>query len=430
MRLLFTAVFAINLWAQPQSLHKTWYNKAESSIYFFYNDYLVKQEISSGALDTLFLNPVPKDYPNYTPIWYDNAVHLTDRAGGWVYRLEKYSTTRIDKSFQHRKQFQASQFVHNDTLFRYGGYGFWRANNFFTYFDKTTSEWEYLPIRGIHFPPEAYGGPAFLLDGIFYSLGGKKVDYYTGLEGEKNREIWTFNFSTRKWTNRGKTGVDLESYTIVQKDSLFFLFGHPSHSKQSAVLDLQNNRIQFYDLDLESTKICNDTAPFFIADTLLYYTNGRFNRLLAFRDFFTKPDKIERLYFDEKSIFMNLTYVGLFTFLVISLTYMGVTARRMRAPRLVRGGVRCNGVFYPLRSEEEAILGLLQSKPRASTDELLGQMARTELSDSQNNKRKVDAVISINKLFKKIANNTLIKVSKDTTDKRQHIYYLKRNVLS
>ncbi|MBT6251694.1 MAG: hypothetical protein HOI84_00155, partial [Flavobacteriaceae bacterium] len=145
MRLLFTAVFAINLWAQPQSLHKTWYNKAESSIYFFYNDYLVKQEISSGALDTLFLNPVPKDYPNYTPIWYDNAVHLTDRAGGWVYRLEKDSTTRIDKSFQHRKQFHASQFVHNDTLFRYGGYGFWRANNFFTYFDKTTSEWEYLP---------------------------------------------------------------------------------------------------------------------------------------------------------------------------------------------------------------------------------------------------------------------------------------------
>jgi outer membrane PBP1 activator LpoA protein len=109
---------------------------------------------------------------------------------------------------------------------------------------------------------------------------------------------------------------------------------------------------------------------------------------------------------------------------------MGVTVRRMRAPRLVRGGVRCNGVFYPLRSEEEAILGLLQSKPSATTDELLGQMARTELSDSQNNKRKVDAVLSINKLFRKIANNTLIKVSKDTTDKRQHIYYLKRNVLS
>ena len=111
-------------------------------------------------------------------------------------------------------------------------------------------------------------------------------------------------------------------------------------------------------------------------------------------------------------------------------SYLWITYRRMRAPRLVRGGIRYNFDFYPLREEEELILGLLQSKLTATTDDILRVIGREELSNSQNNKRKADAIVEINNLVKQLVGKTIIKIRKDPTDKRQLIYYYKRNILN
>ena len=184
--------------------------------------------------------------------------------------MKKEKTLRIDRSYQHQKQHKASQFVYRDTLFRYGGYGFWRANNFFTYFDESTTEWEYYPTKGFNFPPEAYGGSCFLLGDTFYSVGGLEIDKFTGLEGEINKDIWTFDFITRKWTNLGKTAVNLSPYKIVQKDSLFYLFGHPIDTEQNLVVDLKNNNVLFYNQGLISANINKLELAFLERLTVLF----------------------------------------------------------------------------------------------------------------------------------------------------------------
>ena len=171
---------------------------------------------------TIKLNPVPEDYPLYDPIWYNNQLHLLSQRGGLLYRVENDSTIRIDKSFQHHKQFQSNDFVYRDTLFRYGGYGFWRANNFFTYFDHSTEEWEYYPTNGYLVPDEAYGGKTFILEDTFYVLGGQKVNESTGLASEKSNQIWTFNFLTREWSNRGKRALISAPIRQYKKTVFFF----------------------------------------------------------------------------------------------------------------------------------------------------------------------------------------------------------------
>ena len=133
MRLLIIALFSIQTFAQSQKANKIWYDKINETTYTFYDDQVVKEPFFNSKKDTIFFNPTPIDYPDYSSIWYDDALHLTSNRGGLVYRVEKDTTLRIDRSFQHRKQSKASQFVYRDTLFRFGGYGFWRANNFFTY---------------------------------------------------------------------------------------------------------------------------------------------------------------------------------------------------------------------------------------------------------------------------------------------------------
>ena len=430
MRLLSIILFSSLIFAQPQIAIKTWYDKINETTYTFYEDQIVKEQFFNSIKDTVLLNPIPIDYPDYSSIWYDGALHLTSKRGGLVYRVEKDTTIRIDRSFQHRKQFQASQFVHRDTLFRYGGYGFWRANNFFTYFDKMTKEWEYYRIDGFQFPPEAYGGPCFLLGDTFYSFGGREVDKFTGLGGQKNNDIWTFDFTTRKWTNLGKTAVNLSPYKIVQKDSLFYLFGHPQDTDHNLLVDLNNNQARFYKQSFTSANISKNEPAFFRGDSLYYYKNNILYSAALSENIFNNPQQVERLFFDQRTLFTNLTFVALLAFVIIALSYLWITYQRMRAPRLVRGGIRNNFDFYPLREEEELVLGLLQSKLSATSEDILRVIGREELSNSQNNKRKADAIVEINKLMKQLVGKTIIKTVKDPNDKRQVIYYYKRNLLN
>lgn len=429
MRLLIFILFSTQIFAQSQKAIKTWYDQINQTTYAFYDDHVVKKPFFNNKIDTIFFNPFPIDYPDYSPIWYDDALHMTSNRGGLVYRVEKDTTIRIDRSYQHQKQIKASQFVHRDTLFRYGGYGFWRANNFFTYFDKKTKGWEYYPINGYQFPPEAYGGPCFVLGDTFYSFGGMEVDKFTGLEGQINNDIWTFDFSTRRWTNLGKTAVNLSPYKAVQKDSLFYLIGHPQDTDYNLLVDLRNNQARFYTQTLISTNISKEEPAFFRADTLYYYKNNNLYSGVLSENIFNKPHQVERLYFDQIALFANLTNIALFAFGIIILSYLLVTYQRMRAPRLVRGGIRNKFDFYPLREEEELILGLLQSKLTATTEEILRVIGREDLSNSQNNKRKADAIVEINKLMKQLVGKTIIKTRKDPNDKRQLVYFYKRNIL-
>ena len=430
MRLLFFILLSFQVFAQSQKVIKTWYDQVNQTTYTFYDDQIIKEPFFKKKRDTIFLNPTPIDYPDYSSIWYDDALHLTSNLGGLVYRVEKDTTIRIDRSFQHQMQRQASQFVYLDTLFRYGGYGFWRVNNFFTYFDKVTKDWEYYPTQGFQFPAEAYGAPCFLLGDTFYSFGGTEVDQFTGLEGQKNNDIWTFDFTTKKWMNLGKTAVNLSPFKAVQKDSLFYLFGHPQDTDHNLLVDLMNNQARFYNQSLISANISKNEPAFFRGDSLYYYKNNTLYSALLNENIFNSPQQVERLFFDQRALFTNLTYIGLFAFAILVLSYLWITYHRMRAPRLVRGGIRNNFDFYPLREEEEIILGLLQSKLTATTEDILRVIGRQDLSNSQNNKRKVDAIMEINKLMKQLIGKTIIKTRKHPADKRQVIYYFKRNLLN
>ena len=129
---------------------KTFFSQESNSHYSFFNEQIIKKDLYGNTRQTIKLNPVPKEYPDYDPIWYQNKLHLLSQRGGLLYRVENDSTIRLDKSFQHRKQFQSNDFVYRDTLFRFGGYGFWRANNFFTYFDHSHKRVGILSNQKLH----------------------------------------------------------------------------------------------------------------------------------------------------------------------------------------------------------------------------------------------------------------------------------------
>jgi DNA-binding MarR family transcriptional regulator len=408
---------------------KTFYNKDNNSLYSFYEKDITVKTLHGEALQTIKLNPVPKDYPDYEPIWYQNQLHLLSKIGGLLYRIENDSTIRLDNSFQHKKQIQSNDFVHRDTLFRYGGYGFWRANNFFTYFDNGTKEWEYYPIKSFTMPDEAYDGKAFLLNDQFYVLGGQRVSKTNGLAESKSKQIWIFDFKSREWRNGGKMGLDIGPYKTIKKDSLFYLIGHPSNTPGDLIVDLQNNKVKIFDHTLVSANTNQKSPAFFVGDTLYYTHEGALLKSIAFRDVFTNQTSQDRLFLNEITLFWNITYIGAGGVILFLLAYGSVLWQRRKLPRLVKGGVRHNLTFYPLSTEEQQILRILRQNLNASTEELMIIFSKHNRSFSQTHKLKADAIDNINNLINTLVGKDLIKKKKDPNDKRQLVYYYKRNIL-
>ena len=425
-------VFSLIVFYQALSQEKpikTFVDQENNSHYSFFNEQIIKKDLYSDTRQTIKLNPAPKGYPDYDPIWYKNQLHLLSQRGGLFYRVEKDSTIRLDKSFQHRKQFQSNDFVYRDTLFRYGGYGFWRANNFFTYFDHSTNEWEYYPIKSFTMPDEAYDGKSFLLNDKFYVLGGQTVSKQNGLAEKKSKQIWVFDFKSRVWTNGGKMGLDIGPYKTIRKDSLFYLIGHPSNTPGDLILDLQNNRVKIFDHTLISANTDQKSPAFFKGDTLYYTSEQSLHKSLAFRDVFVNQSSQDRMFLNEITLFWNITYIGIAGVFLFLLAYGSVLWQRRKLPRLVKGGVRHNLTFYPLSTEEQQVLNLLRQNLSASTEELMVIFSKYNRSFSQTHKLKADAIDNINNLIYTLVGKELIKRKKDPKDKRQHVYYYKRNIL-
>ena len=274
-------------------------------------------------------------------------------------------------------------------------------------------------------PDEAYDGKAFLLDDKFYVLGGQKVSKTNGLASEKSKQIWTFNFKSREWTNGGKMGLDIRPYKTIQKDSLFYLIGHPSNTPGDLILDLQNNRVQIFDHTLISANTDQKSPAFFKGDTLYYTSEQTLHKSLAFRDIFVNQSYQDRLFLNEITLFWNITYLAIAG--VFLLAYISFMARRNLPICKRRDSSQPD--FLSLVKEEQQILRILRQNLSASTEELMRIFSKHKRSFSQTHKLKADAIDNINKLITTFVGEELIKIKKDPKDKRQLIYYYKRNIL-
>jgi DNA-binding MarR family transcriptional regulator len=149
----------------------------------------------------------------------------------------------------------------------------------------------------------------------------------------------------------------------------------------------------------------------------------------VFRDVFVNQTFQDRLFLNEITLFWNITYIGVGGVFIFLLAYGSVLWQRRKLPRLVKGGIRHNLTFYPLSTEEQRILSILRQNLSASTDELMPIFSNHNRSFSQTHKLKADAIDNINHLLNTLVGEDIIKKKKGPNDKRQLVYYYKRNIL-
>ena len=390
---------------------------------FFYvrnGDYIIKKNYKNIILDSILFDK-EQSSNNIKLVFKNDAPILVSQSGGMVWEIQNDTFKRIDNSFDHKMTKQSTVFVHNDTIVKFGGYGYWSRRNFFTFFSEVNKEWEFYPIKNkAHFPPGVSDVNSTYLNDNFYFSGGHKSDSRSPQNHTKNDNVWHFNFKEKQWTDLGiaKFTPSLKEHTLDIGNGCHLA---KNEEFKNFIYDYKNNKIS-------QVKGLNPTLGFntgFVAnDSLYYYRNNQLIGL-SLADYLT-TDLIEQgaMYVDTKVLFADLTQFTGVALIILLIAVLFLYSKNRKRPRLSETGFRFNRVHYPLSKNELMILNLILYNKRVESKTILKNIYDTELSVAQNNRRKIEIVESLNQKVSSVMGvKNFINSKKSLKDQRMLIYY-------
>lgn len=238
--------------------------------------------------------------------------------GGSVYKMD--TTFNFDRIIYKPKMeqsfFQSSNFVRNDTILQYGGYGNFSHKNSLIFLDANLKSWEFYPYSTQNLVKPPMGSPQFTtyFNDSLWVLGF----YVASNEGTQSnneliREIWEFSFKTRKWTKKGSYDFSDRFNGLVRK---YFKVGNSYYARSSfnntLVVDLEKMIwTEYEDLTSINTKFrgINRTRDYYY---VLNQTSGNSLELIRIREGDLLGQKLNegRIILNEQNNILNYILIG------------------------------------------------------------------------------------------------------------------------
>jgi len=398
-------------------------------------DYTIKKEnLISSEIEVIPFQNIDKiNLNSYELLVKNEEYFFINKASGIVYKIQDSSLNRIDNSLDNKLLIDSYIFKHNDTIFRYGGYGFWSQRDFMIYFDESINEWEIYKINTNSYAPKgSYSGVYFKEKNDIYFIGGKKVNEINKLESVYNEDVIKFNFDSRSFDYLGKLNFNFDISSLIVKDDEGFAINNGS--KIAYINPLENKILQFEKtpllLNLKSTLDNNNKNYFFNKSYFLEVyknQNSETNILEVSKlDFFRNKITESKLY--RRKTLDSIDISSLFL-IIIFITFIIFTYDRYRFNRVTlhKDGIIYKRVLNKLNIKEIDIIVELIKNDEVTTKSILNIVENTNLSYPHNIKIKDQFLRDLNLKLSTIFNINYdpIIVKKSKTDARIKEYCFK-----
>jgi len=398
-------------------------------------DYTIKKEnLISSEIEVIPFQNIDKiNLNSYELLVKNEEYFFINKASGIVYKIQDSSLNRIDNSLDNKLLIDSYIFKHNDTIFRYGGYGFWSQRDFMIYFDESINEWEIYKINTNSYAPKgSYSGVYFKEKNDIYFIGGKKVNEINKLESVYNEDVIKFNFDSRSFEYLGKLNFNFDISSLIVKDDEGFAINNGS--KIAYINPLENKILQFEKtpllLNLKSTLDNNNKNYFFNKSYFLEVyknQNSETNILEVSKlDFFRNKITESKLY--RRKTLDSIDISSLFL-IIIFITFIIFTYDRYRFNRVTlhKDGIIYKRVLNKLNIKEIDIIVELIKNDEVTTKSILNIVENTNLSYPHNIKIKDQFLRDLNLKLSTIFNINYdpIIVKKSKTDARIKEYCFK-----
>jgi len=401
-----------------------------NNVVYVYGDTLYKKIYLDSFKAESFPLKTEKEFDikSYLPLMVDSIPFFIHKSGGIVYEHRSDSIVRIDNSFNHLMQTYSSIFSYNSTIHRFGGYGFWSARNFITYFDNTsTYEWDIInPENSEELPEESMDGIHILINDELYVFNSTFNNPLNRLEYSFNKKLWKYNFLEKKWTYLGDTelikmipGV----HNIIFDDKLIIF----QYSK-FIVIDIINNRIKEFEKTMVGQQIFHILQPFFHNNRFyffdinnsgeLYFSFAPENEIIG-KEISSDPFYTNSLKAKTWVIFIIILILVYFTYKTTKSIY-----RKRNKILLIENGLKYKRTFVQIDLEALSILKLLIAANTVNSADILKIVEKEQFSRAHNERLKFQKIEEINFQLKTLLGNDeeLITSKKSDFDRRIRVY--------
>ena len=420
----------LTLWSQqtmglePVSLSRPMWVEQKGDSLVVYKKNGTTKKVKAIVKDSLALS-------SFIPIQRADNLLFINYIGGQVLEWSRDTISRIDHSYEHRNQLNSAIFQRNDTIFRFGGYGFFESRNFFTYFDYKTKEWNSYKTKPGLLPPGLSGVKYFVDSDGFYLFGGNSIDPHDKYINHPNNEIWYFSFVTKTWTLKGEftllTKLEGRTTDFQLGNQLFFFLTDRMFS-----FDVDNGQVVQYPTSSAYNSI-NYSKPVFVTDNSIKFSiTANNNNTLELLYEQNLESALENPVLIEKTYTHSYVYwfVGGLALVLSVILLVWWIRQRKNMPMLSVDDALLyfNKKSMPLTPEESAFMGLFLNQTEVEVSDLLDVLQDTKVVYSQKMRIKEEIISSLNnKLYLLTGTKDFEIVSKKSkADKRMKVYRLKK----
>ena len=250
---LFLLLYGVNVAFSQNQKTKSTINETESALL----DIISKDTVNPLNIklngDVFKFGITPFTNSTISLLKNKKEIYIQPLGTGKLYQVKKekegkYHIERIDSTYFNGANFNAINFFMNDTLFQYGGDGYWHIRGYLTYFSYKTHEWElYNANRLVIAFEDGNNNLVYNIDrkkrNLYLSNSFLQVDFPASLNVESIDSVYQYNTQSRIWTTLGKTNPQLKEI-IETKGALHYQLNEYSIIQNKLELiwaDFENN---------------------------------------------------------------------------------------------------------------------------------------------------------------------------------------------
>ena len=411
------------------------YDPESSLLHFISPDSLFTVDLKSFKLKSVAsLSFKDLDIKTTRPILIKGEIFFIGFTGGRVFKFGEKGLIRIDKSYNHRMQSHSSIFIHDDTIYRYGGYGFWGVRKIITKYNFDTQEWEKLKVNSKKEPIGRFDPLTFVKGEYLYVIGGIGLNIHD--ENYSFNDMWKFNFKSSEWEDLGTFNSLKLIFDDFQSTNNFFgsLAIYDFINRDFYSLDKETLLLKTFEKDHFFQKIIKGFMPFSIdSDTIISvinYGDDLFLRKLSANEVLPESKDLHPLLSQSPQFIKYLYFLPILLLIIITYFFLNKWNNMILIyPNKIRKGFRSIGIS----GKEYLLMKFLSENPNNLEAKTVAYTVGADhVNNSHNFRPKNEMIKSLNDklvVFTK-SDQPLIMEKKSEYDKRFKFYYWNHKKIS
>lgn len=393
------------------------------------NYYLIKGQellrIDDSGNKIKSLKNVDLDLNLYNYHKVKNEDFLLNYQSGIVFKIESDSLVRYDKSYDDKIHNGSLDFLFRDTLYRFGGYGYYHTHKTLVYLDQKSKQWDLVQFKGYEkIDPFSSIGFHYIKGGLlnvygyntlentFQNVTNLKKKGFT-LDLDKKEIIETFNLS--------------ESFLFpdyyINTDKHIFLFYE--NVREMEIYDIETENFYNYTLNIDEYGMSKErNQNHLIIQDNLYFISTNIDVEKEIKSISIKQILNNMIQIDKEIKQNNLTSYFLVIIPLTLLLLIIIVFRKSKEIKVIGNKLHYNFKSIELKQKEIKLMGLLFKNKVCTGIELNEIFYSEELNPSHINRTKNTSIKNINSKFYKSFKLDLIIQQKSSIDKRIKEFYI------